>query len=184
MKNIEMNKHWMQSLTTAVLLSVLFFSCSHQKKGTDLVVFDGGTVSQKEYIDHFLRSTIYKPNIMPSEDNLRKIVFDKAMEKIAVLEAQSRNMGKNPILESEMSKRIDIMLAQQYMQDQVINKVVSDSLIKKFYDSFTPQYRMRYILRIVSDRTSSTTIEAQKDTINRVYKLLNEGQNFQDLAKK
>ncbi|NIA28369.1 MAG: hypothetical protein GWP06_00475 [Actinobacteria bacterium] len=183
MKNIKKLRYWKQSILTAVLFSMLLYSCGQQKDSAKLAVFDGGTVTQKEYIDHFLSSTMYKPGLMPSEKNLLDIVFQKAMEKIAVLEAQSRKMDTDSVLVSGAKKIADTNLAQKYMRAKVINRVVTDSLIKKFYNSFTPQYHMRYILRIVSDRTPATTLKAQQDTINIIYKLLRKGQKFEDLAK-
>ncbi len=183
MKNSKYLRHWMQFLLPVVLVSMLLYSCGQQKDSTRLAVFDGGAVIQKEYIDHFLSSTMYKPGVMPSEKNLLDIVFQKAMEKIAVLEARSRKMDADSAIVSGAKKITDTNLAQKYMKEKVINKVVTDSLIQKFYDSFTPQYHMRYILRIVSDRTPATTLKAQQDTINIVYKLLRKGQKFKDLAK-
>ncbi|NOY57515.1 MAG: hypothetical protein GXO75_01090 [Calditrichaeota bacterium] len=183
MNNIKKLRPWKQTILTAVLLSMLLYSCGQQRDRTKLAVFDGGTVTQKEYIDHFLSSTIYKPGLMPSEKNLLDIVFQKAMEKIAILEARSRKMDTDSALVSGAKKIADTNLAQKYMKAEVISKVVTDSLIKKFYDSFTPQYQMRYILRIVSNRTPATTLKAQQDTINIIYKLLRKGQKFEDLAK-
>lgn len=183
MRNFKNIKHWQQYMLTAVFISMLFYSCGQQKDSANLAVFDGGAVTQKEYIEHFLSSTMYKPGVMPSENNLREIVFQKAMEKIAVLEARSRKMDADTALIASAKKIINTNLAQKYMKEKVINNVVTDSLIKKFYDSFTPQYHMRYILRIVSDRTPATTLKAQQDTINIVYKLLRKGQKFEDLAK-
>ena len=116
MKNIKKLRYWKQSILTAVLFSMLLYSCGQQKDSAKLAVFDGGTVTQKEYIDHFLSSTMYKPGLMPSEKNLLDIVFQKAMEKIAVLEAQSRKMDTDSVLVSGAKKIADTNLAQKYMR--------------------------------------------------------------------
>lgn len=170
-------------LMAGLLSALIFTSCTRQKNNGDLATFDGGSVDQQEYFDHFLKSTMYKTSVMPSVENLQQIVLDRAMEKIAVLEATARNFDKDSTITMQIKKTLDMKLAQQYMQKNVVNKVVNDSLVKEFYDSFSPQFHLRYILRVISDSSPATSAKTQLDTINIVYKLLRKGQSFEALAK-
>jgi len=162
----------------------LFTSCSKKVDNLPLATFDGGNVTIKEYVDHFLLSTRYKPDVMPSVENLREIVFNKAMEKISELEARARGFDKDSSLIQDLHDRLDVTLFQRYMRTEIIDQVITDSLIRKFYEGYSPQYHMYYILRVVPDDASPELVKTQKDTIQLIYQWLNEGKDFKELAKK
>ncbi len=149
-----------------------------------LATFDGGKVTVEEYISHYLESTKYKPKKMPTEANLRKIVFNKGMAKIAVLEALADHVDQDSLFKRGFRNREALTLFQDYVQREMVNSVVTDSLIRKFYQEFTPQYRLFYIFRGASKDASGRFVRAQKDTIEWIYKKLQRGANFQELAKK
>ena len=70
------------------------------------------------------------------------------------------------------------------MRTQIIDMVVTDSLIQEFYSQYTPQHRMYYIMRPVLKTSTKKFGKSQRDTISYVYKLLKSGQKFEYLAKK
>jgi hypothetical protein len=73
---------------------------------------------------------------------------------------------------------------QQFMQGMIIGKAISDSLVREFYNNLNPQYRMAYIMRPFDETSSDKFIASQKDSIEYVYKLLQAGGDFAELAKK
>ena len=164
---------------------VLSLNCAKQDvENLPLATFDGGKVTVKEYVTHYLKSTKYKPKQMPTEANLRKIVFNKAMEKIAVLEALADHVDQDSIFKRGYRNREALTLFQDYVQREMVNAVVTDSLIRKFYKEFTPQYQLFYIFRGAPKDASKRFARAQKDTIDWIYKKLQRGAKFQELARK
>lgn len=174
------------SKTILILLSViiLFSACGKKEENPPLAKFESGSVLQNEYIEYYLYSTLYKPEIFPTEENLLKVVLLQALKKMAVLEAKEQKIGENPDYQKKIAKSKVIMLADNYKQQEIIAKVITDSLINKFYKEYSPQYRVGYIMRPFVESSTEDFIQSQKDTIEFVYKLLRSGHKFEDLAKK
>jgi len=168
----------------AALLVISLFSCRKAEDNPPLAVFDGGDVRQNEYVEHFLFSTKYKPDVMPTEENLRKIVRDKADGKMAVLEAKARGLDRDSTVLKTLHDRMDDLLYADYVRQEIIDSVITDSLIRAFYANYSPQYRMKYIIRAAPEKFSSRVKAAQKDTIEMIYQWLQEGKSFDELAKK
>lgn len=167
------------------VILLLFSGCSRENmEELPLATFDGGTVTVKEYVSHYLKSTKYKPKQMPTEANLRQIVFNKAMAKIAVEEALAEHMDDDSLFRRGFRNREALTLFQDYVQREMVKAVLTDSLIRKFYREFTPQYQLFYIFRGAPDDASQRFKRAQKDTIDWLYKKLIRGASFQKLAKK
>jgi len=168
------------------LLVLLIFNCACEKgpENPVLAKFSGGEVLQSEYIDHFLLSTKYKPQVMPSIENLEEIVSRIAIEKLAVIEAKARKIDQEPTLKQALRKQANKLLFYQYMRQEIIDSVITDSLIRKFYAEYSPQYNLSYILRPVLKTSPAEFDSSQKDTIDYVYGLLKSGQKFEDLARK
>ena len=168
-----------------VLILIVAWGCSSRKNSNaPLAIFDGGQVTIADYVDQFLRSTKYKPNVMPTEANLKKIVFNKAMEKMATREAVAEGLEKDSTVARQLENRESLLLFQQYVQKEIVDSVITERLIRKFYRDFTPQYHMYYILRMIPENASKRYAKAQKDTIQWIYRLLEEGKDFKTLAKK
>jgi len=51
-----------------------FWNCSPKNENLILAEFNDGNVLQNEYIDHYLLSTQYKPEKLPTQENLEEIV--------------------------------------------------------------------------------------------------------------
>ena len=166
---------------TILTCVAIFVSCGDDDS---LAEFDGGAVLQDEYIEHFLLSTKYKPEEYPTEDNLRDIVTLKAMEKIAVLEAEQRNLAATSLYEGMSSRTKRKVLYYRYMRREMIDAVVTDSVMQAYYKVFSPQYHMRYIMRPILKSNTEAFALAQEDTIQMVYKLLQAGHKFEDLVAK
>jgi len=168
----------------AILMVTGIWGCgSHINNSAPLAVFDGGRVTIADYVDQFLKSTKYKPKVMPTKANLKKIVFNKAMEKMATREAVAEGLEKDSTLARQLKNRESLLLFQKYVQKEIIDSVITDSLVRKFYREFTPQYHMYYILRMIPENASKRYARAQKDTIQWIYRLLEEGKDFKTLAK-
>ncbi len=168
-----------------ILIFILIFAACHNKIETEVLAnFTGGEVTQNEYIDHYLLSTQYKPDKLPSPDNLKEIVSLKAMEKLAVLEAFKIGLDKDSSYQEIAEKNVNRIIYYNYMRSQIIDMVVSDSLIQEFYSQYTPQNRMYYIMRPVLKTSTKEFEKSQLDTINYVYELLQNGQKFEELAKR
>ncbi len=166
------------------LLFIFVLSCSQEKDNLNLAVFEGGFVTTQEYIDHYLLSTQYKPQNMPSLENLQEIVLNKAFEKMAVLEARARGFSEDTTLRQEINARETVSLYQIYMQEAIINSVITDSLIQKFHSEMSPQYNMRYIIRVLPENAALEYVKSQEDTIDWIYAKLVKGEKFEELAKK
>jgi parvulin-like peptidyl-prolyl isomerase len=169
---------------SGLLVATLSLTLQCSKKSSDLASFDGGSVTTEEYINRFITSSQYKPEVVPTEENLREIVANLAMEKIVVLEARKQGMDRDADFMTEVRERENLLIYQAYMRNEIINRVISDSLIQIFYKNFSPQYQMSYILRVLPPSFTPKQVQAQQDTIQLVYKLLQQGTSFPDLAKK
>ncbi|MBN2092653.1 peptidylprolyl isomerase [candidate division KSB1 bacterium] len=166
------------------VIFIFILTCSNNEENLNLATFNGGAVSTQEYIDHYLLSTKYKPQIMPSLENLQEIVLNKAFEKMAVLEATARGFSNDTTLIQKIHEREAVSLYQIYMQEEIINLIITDSLIKKFHSEMSLQYNMRYIIRVIPENASTEYIKSQEDTINWIYDTLRKGEKFEELAKK
>lgn len=166
------------------LITISIFSCKTSPQNPPLAKFKGGAVLQSEYVDHFLASTLYKPDFIPTEENLREIVHRKAMEKMAVAEALAKNLDKDSTYQVALQNQSRKIVFYKYMQQEIMSQVITDSLIKEFYDHFSPQYNMKYIIRPVVKTSTPEFERAQKDTIEFVHRLLRSGKKFEDLANK
>ncbi len=168
-----------------LILLVLVLSCSGtNKQNSNLAIFNGGNVSQNEYIEHYLLSTKYKPNKLPTEKNLKEIVLKKALEKIAVKEALEKNVDKDSLYKSIIESNARRLLSQKFVQTKIIPQIVTDSIIRKFYKEFSPQYRMKYIMRPFIKDSPESFINSQMKQIRKAYKELKNGKKFEDVVKK
>jgi hypothetical protein len=163
-------------------LFLLSISCGQEVKVPVLAKFDAGVVTENEYVQHYLLSTQYKPNDWPTEENLVQIVTLKAMDKIATLEARTSGVEQDNMYQELVRRNEDRMLFQVYMRQEIIDSVISDSLINRFYAEFTPQYHIAYIMRPFVESSTEAFIASQKDTIEHVYDLLKKGHKFEELA--
>jgi parvulin-like peptidyl-prolyl isomerase len=169
---------------TGLLVLALLLTMHCAKKSSGLASFDGGLVTAKEYIDRFISSSQYKPDMLPTEDNLHEMVSNLALEKIVVLEAKKQGLDRDADFMTEVRERENLLLYQSFMRNEIINRVINDSLIQVFYKNFSPQYQMSYILRVLPPSFTPKQVQAQQDTIQLVYKLLQQGKSFTELAKK
>jgi PPIC-type PPIASE domain len=176
--------NFISKYSTFLLISFVLFSCSNQDKNLELASFENDHVYQSEYIDHYLLSTQYKPDKLPTAENLKEIVLNKALEKMSVQEAISINIEKDSlyILITENNERR--LLFQKYVQSEIIDSIITDSLVHKFYSEFSPQYRMKYIMRPFLRNSTEEFISSQKDEIEKAYKLLKSGEKFKEVTEK
>ncbi len=177
-----MNRRQILIQVVLFLTCVLFFSSCGRIGDSTLAIFDGGDVQTDEYIEYFLSSTKYKKDVMPDEENLKHIVALKAMEKMAVLEAIEQGIENDSLYIESVENNLRKTLFFRYMRREIIDTVINDSLIQVFYDNFSPQYHMSYIMRPVVSSSTPDFEKSQKDTIDYVYKLLQAGSDFKDLA--
>ena len=156
-----------------LILNLLFFitliSCKQEKINPPLATFNGGEILQDEYIDLYLKSTIYKPDEFPTEENLKSLINRLAMEKIASLQAKKEIIDTTGAFSDTYTKDERKILYQQYVQDEMIARVITDSLVRKFYQSLNPQYRMAYIMRPFDETLSEEFVASQEDSIEYVY---------------
>ncbi len=157
-----------------LLLIVLQFVMSCKKEDKPLATFDGGRVTQGEYIELYLASTEHKPNKLPDIKNLKKLVTRIAMEKIPVLEAKKYKIQNDSSFINGF-KRIEYsFLYTPYISETIGNKIITDSLIRLFYNHYSPQYKLLYIEIPFSSKDKQT----KKDTIDNIYKKLLKGIPF------
>lgn len=168
-----------------LLFVLLLAGCQKgEHENPPLAKFDGGTITQNEYIDLYLFSTLYKPEVFPSEESLREYVSKIAINNLVVQEAKNRKFDEQADFKEALSKKEDRNLYFTYMRQEFIDAIINDSLINKFYDEFSPQYHMAYIMRPFLQDSPEKFVKSQKDSIEFVYKLLMAGEDFKELAKK
>ena len=126
-------KSWKSGLLISCVFVALLVSC-RQDDNPPLAEFDGGVVLQNEYIQHYLLSTQYKPEEYPKEGKLREIVSSKAIEKMAVFEAEARNLPASPLYAGMSSRTRRKLLYYRYVRQEMIDAVVTDSVITAFYE--------------------------------------------------
>jgi len=171
-------------LSAVVLCLGSLLHCDRPSPQSVLAAFDNGSVVEAEAIDHYLLSTQYKPKALPSEELFREIVRQKALDKILVMEAQARGLAEDSVFQAMIRNQERKAVFYKYMRQEIISRVVTDSLIRLFYANYSPQYAMRYIIRPVVKSTPPAFARSQKDTIEAVYRLLNTGAKFEDLANR
>ncbi len=178
--NIERNK----IILITTLLILLISSCSKTIENPTLATIEDGSVSHNEYLEYFLRSVQYKPDKFPTIENLKEIVELKAIEKIAVKEAYIEEIDKDSSYLSIVKSNTRRLLYQKYVNSGYINLVITDSLIEKFYNEYTPQYNMKYIMRPIIKSSTPEFVSMQKDTIEVAHKELLKGFEFGKVAAK
>ena len=176
-------KIWPYALIGIFLFPFIFTGCGKTDKEI-IAEFKGGSISKTEYFDKYLSSTRYKPDEIPSRENLKEIVKKQAFEKLIATEAKHLGLDSDSIYDALVDKNMQKILYQNYVQINIVNKVITDSLVRKYYNEFSPQYKMSYIIRPVFETDTPQQIESQKDTIDYVYGLLKGGKDFADFAKK
>lgn len=181
---VNFNFSFKKLLLLLFVLCIGVLGCGDKKENVVLAKFTGGEVTQNEYIDHYLLSTKYKPDKFPTPENLEEIVTLKGMEKLSVLEAFELGLDSDSSYLEIATKNENRLLFYRYMREEIINSVVTDSLINKFYSQYTPQYKMRYIMRPVLKSSSKEFENSQKDSIEYAYKLLNSGIKFEEVVAK
>ncbi len=167
-----------------LLTGIFLFGCSESKENSELASFKNGHVLTNEYIDHFLLSSKYKPDKLPTEENLKEIVLKKALEKMAVQEAESMNIDKDSLYQYVIQNNERRLLYQNYVQSEITPTVITDSLVQKFYSEFSPQYRMKYIMRPFLKNSTEEFLNSQKKKIEEAYKRLKNGDKFEDITQK
>lgn len=165
-------------------IGLFLYTCSNPDEEQVLAVFDNGSVLYSEYLDHYLLSNQYKPDKLPTEENLKEIVLNKALEKMSVQEASSINIEKDSLYIQIVENNERRLLFQEYVRSEIIDLIITDSLVHKFYSEFSPQYRMKYIMRPFILSSTEEFISSQKDEIGKAYKLLKNGENFKEVTEK
>ncbi|NLP10101.1 hypothetical protein GX408_06860 [bacterium] len=169
----------------AVALCIgLLLYCDRPSTNPALAAFDSGTVVESEVIDHYLLSTQYKPKVQPSEQLFRDIVRQKALDKMLVMEAQARGLAEDSVFKALVKNHERKAVFYKYMRQEIISRVITDSLMRLFYANYSPQYAMRYIIRPVVKSSTPAFERSQKDTIEVIYRLLKSGEKFEDLANR
>lgn len=168
----------------AIFLVITFTYCSQSDDKLTLATFSNGSVNFDEYLDHYLLSTQYKPDNFPTLDNLKEIVQNKALEKMSYTEAVELNIDQDSLYQKVLRNNERRLLYQRYIQEQFTNKIITDSLIKKFYNEFTPQFKIKYIMRPFLRTSSNSFIESQQQTINKAYAELLKGKSFESVVEK
>ncbi len=166
-----------------LILICSWIYCSNGDRAP-LARFDGGIVTQQEYIEHYLASTRYKPKQYPTEANLKEIVRRRAIDKMVIQEAIERQLDQDSTYKRKALMNENRLIFYRYMRTTIIDSIITDSLIMKFYREFSPQYRMRYILRPVVETSTEAFARMQHDTIRYVYRLLQQGHSFEEMAQK
>ena len=174
----------LRSVFILILFSLLSNCSTSTNENFVLATYRGGEVRLNEYVDHYLLSTKRKPDEMPTEDNLIDIVSEKAISKIAILEAQNRELIDSPNFLKKLNHSQKKILFYRYMRQEIINAVITDSLVRRFYTDYSPQYNMKYILRPFIEKSKQEFIQSQKDTIDFIYEMLQNGYSFAELAKR
>ena len=169
-----MNKKSIFIILLLITINVII-SCGTKDK--PLAVFDGGQVTQSEYIELYLASTEHKPEKMPDVKNLKKLVTRLAMEKIPVLEARAHNIQNDSSFINGFTRIKYSFLYTPYISNAIGNKIITDSLIKSFYKHFTPQYKLLYI----ECPYEKSTKKMKRDSIEKIYKELLLGRSFTDM---
>ncbi len=162
--------------------SILIFSCS-ENTSTNIAIFDGGSITIDDYVNHFLESTRYKPNFVPNEQNLEDIVHKLAITKLSVAEGFATQIDSDTAFIELYNKNNSRILFHEYMRKMIIDSVITDSLIQKYYAEFSPQYHMYYIMRPVPKTSTREFDRSQKKVIEQVYSKLEKGEDFHKLAE-
>lgn len=173
-------------LFPAMLFFCLFlFSCSKGDASKSvLATFKGGEITAQEYLELFAARLQKNRRTKADESTLREIVTNTAMSKIATEAALDDKIDQDSVFVAKWRQDTDQVLVNKFYQKEVVDRVVTDSLVARFYARISPQYKMAVIYRACDEFSSEIEIAAQKDTINFIYGELKKGRSFQILAKK
>ncbi len=182
-RNFDNAKNGIRIIPFILIVMLLLVFCQKSNKQT-LATFNNGQITVQDYLDHYLLSTQYKPDQMPTRENLTEVVKEKAFEKIAVFEALEGKIDTAANIQKLLNVNEQKILYKIFVRKVIVDSIVTDSLIQKYYNEFSPQYRMRYIIRPVLTASTLELEQAQKDSIQYIYQLLKKGKDFQEAAKK
>lgn len=166
-----------------IVIATSFWSCSTKEENPVLAQFDGGDIRTDEYVDYFLASTKYKPDVLPTKENLQEVVLKLGLEKMALLEGIEQGIEQDSMYVESYRNNLRKTLFFKYMRLEIIDRVITDSLVRTYYDQFSPQYHMKYIMRPVLQSSSDAFAQSQRDSIYYVYRQLEAGADFEEMAK-
>lgn len=176
-----MEANFSKRIFSFIIIVLFFLSCG--RGGRIIATFDGGKIRQQDYIQLYLRSTENKPDQMPDEKNIKKLVSRIALEKISLLEAKSTALEKDSLFADRFKDTLMKFFFQKYLEKEIAARVVSDSLVKMFYKHFSPQYKIEYLLCPVAKRSDTIAVNVCKNTMTSIYKRLKTGEKFNDIMK-
>ncbi len=178
--------HFFRLIFLLTFVSAIWMSACNRQANPEsvLATFNGGEITQKDYLDDFLAQLRSKPQTRPDETNLKEILTNRAMRQIANTAALDFNVDQDSAFIVNERKNVNQILLNNYYQQEIVAPVVTDSLVQQFYRRVSPQFKMSIIQRVLHDFSTDKEIQAQKDMIDFIYEELQKGRSFQILAKK
>jgi peptidyl-prolyl cis-trans isomerase C len=181
-KIIEVIKENIMKKFTFTLAGILLFALSSSSvfalsKNTVATV-NGKKITQKQYQAHLKLRQAQKPKGQQQAPVSRQAILDELINREVLLQkAKKLKLHKDKKVITQLKQLKDNVLIQAVLSQSPASKPVSDKELKKIYDQQVgnadpTEYKARHIL--VKDEAAAKKLISE----------LNDGENFEDLAKK
>ena len=160
----------------SILLATLFTNSAFALDAKSVAAVNGKKISQKQY-ETLLRQVQAKTQQGKQAPINRQIILDELINReVLFQEAKKKKLDKNKQVLAILKEQKRNLLIQKLLSDSPAAKPISEKELKAFYDkqvkaTDSKEYKLRHILLKTEDKAK------------KLIKKLNDGANFEELAK-
>jgi len=176
-------KRFIELLLGFILFSTLLTNCGN-KSSTPIARVGGSIITVQEFESSFSRGktdeVIASVSMQEKKEHLEKMI-DKELQIIA---AYRKELDKDKEILEKLDQQKENILLRQLYNKEIVDKLISDSEIKGFYNKSKNEIK---ILDIFLKLPPNPTIKEQQafdDTVKIIKKKINAGVAFDELVKK
>ncbi|MFQ6091281.1 MAG: peptidylprolyl isomerase [bacterium] len=164
-----------------VLLAALFVGCA--KKDSLVVAKVGGEkITWGEFREGYLKSPQYR---RAREDSSAKHEYLNSLiqKKLMVQEAYRQGLDKDEEIAKQVESTEKNLILRELYNREILNKMVSESEIRDFYDHSAEEVKARHILIKAPTNASPEARQKARAKIDSLLTLVEQGQDFAQLAR-
>lgn len=167
----------------SLLMLTIIAGCT--KDGPYVAKIGKETITEEEYRNAMMLQFRSEENIKQRNlDERKKIAHDLAIEEAKYLEGLARKYDENPEIAQNVEASAKRKALDLLYEDKIINSVITESMMRDFYDKGSKEIMARHIL--VKKNSSDTTAADKarlKSRIDSIKTAIDKGLDFKTAAK-
>lgn len=167
----------------SLLAMIVVAGCT--KDGPYVAKIGKETITEEEYRTAMMSQFRSEENIKQRGlDERKKVARDLALEEAKYLEGLARKYDENPEIAQNIESSAKRKALDLLYEEKIINSVISESIMREFYDRSGKEITARHIL--VKKSANDTTEAAKsrlKSRIDSIKTAINNGLDFKAAAK-